>query len=108
MRWSGIILPPFNRAPFLPKRLPQSTRRLHDWECVVVTMEVPTTPRDRSRMDVNLSRSRQYVTGKKGAYGARNTGLDTRVPGRFVAFFDSDDLWLPIISSAVSRRWNLS
>src|SRR5690606_25399745 len=30
----------------------------------------------------------------QGAYGARNTGLD-HVQSTYVAFYDSDDLWLP-------------
>ena len=42
-----------------------------------------------------LDRPVRYVSQEnRGAYGARNTGLE-HARGTYMAFFDSDDLWLP-------------
>jgi glycosyltransferase involved in cell wall biosynthesis len=92
----SIILPTYNRAPFLDEAF-ESIRRqtLADWNLIVVddgsTDDTATVvERWKTRLP-NLIYVRQ---DNRGAYGARNTGLD-RSTGNFVAFFDSDDLWLP-------------
>jgi cellulose synthase/poly-beta-1,6-N-acetylglucosamine synthase-like glycosyltransferase len=67
-----------------------------DWELVVVddgsTDDTPAVVRHLSE---NLSGPLRYIQQEnQGAYGARNTGLD-HARGKYVAFFDSDDQWLP-------------
>jgi glycosyltransferase involved in cell wall biosynthesis len=47
------------------------------------------------RLATTLDRPVSYVHQEnKGAYGARNTGVN-EARGTHIAFFDSDDLWLP-------------
>lgn len=93
----SVILPTFNRARFLAEAFASiRDQAFDDWELVVVddgstdeTAEVvPDLSRDLDRPVVFLRQENQ------GAYGARNTGLDL-ARGTYIAFFDSDDLWLP-------------
>jgi glycosyltransferase involved in cell wall biosynthesis len=67
-----------------------------DWELIVV--DDGSTDDTRAvieRWTPKLSQPVKYVWQENGgAYAARNTGLD-HVSGEYVAFFDSDDLWLP-------------
>ncbi len=93
----SIILPTYNRAAFLPQALESiRAQTWSNWELIVVD--------DGSTDDTQAVLS-QHVQGwtqpvryirqeNRGAYGARNTGLD-HARGECLAFFDSDDLWLP-------------
>jgi glycosyltransferase involved in cell wall biosynthesis len=93
----SIILPTYNRERFLPQALASiCAQELTDWELIVIddgskdqTREVIT------KLARDIPQPLRYIYQEnQGAYGARNTGLDA-VRGRYVAFFDSDDLWLP-------------
>lgn len=93
----SIILPTYNRAAFLPEALAAIRGQAwSDWELIVV---------DDGSTDATAEVVRQQTAGwpqpvryvyqeNQGAYGARNTGLDL-AQGRYIAFYDSDDVWLP-------------
>jgi glycosyltransferase involved in cell wall biosynthesis len=91
----SIILPTYNRARFLPEAFTAiAAQTLTDWELVVVddgsTDDTPDVVHAAT-----LGRPLRYVPqANGGAYAARNTGLD-HATGEYIAFYDSDDLWLP-------------
>ncbi len=93
----SIILPTYNRAKFLPEAFAAiQGQAWTDWELIVVddgstdnTRElIPELTRGWSQRVAYIYQENQ------GAYGARNTGLD-HATGKYIAFYDSDDLWLP-------------
>jgi glycosyltransferase involved in cell wall biosynthesis len=91
----SVILPTYNRAQFLPAAF-ESIRNqtFTQWELVIVddgsTDDTPEVVRS-----FEMSQPVQYVRQEnRGAYAARNRGLDIAT-GKYVAFFDSDDLWMP-------------
>ena len=93
----SIILPTYNRARFLTEAFEAiRNQQFSDWELIVV--DDGSTDNTRELVD-NLARSISqpvlYIYQEnQGAYGARNTGLD-HAAGKYFAFYDSDDLWLP-------------
>jgi len=93
----SIILPTYNRARFLPEAFASiSSQTFEDWELVIVD---DGSTDETARVMGGLARAvRQPVRyerqSNQGAYGARNTGLDL-ASGMYIAFFDSDDIWLP-------------
>lgn len=93
----SVILPTYNRARFLAQALDSiKAQTWTDWDLIIVddgSTDDTETVVDRliGEMPGAVSYVRQ---ANKGAYGARNTGLD-HATGTYVAFFDSDDLWLP-------------
>jgi glycosyltransferase involved in cell wall biosynthesis len=98
----SIILPTYNRAGFLEEALASiQAQRLADWELIVVddgsTDDSPAVIRDlvaRWR-STGMSQPVRFVTqANQGAYAARNAGIELAT-GEYLAFFDSDDLWLP-------------
>jgi glycosyltransferase involved in cell wall biosynthesis len=93
----SIILPTFNRARFLPQAFEAIRAQTYaDWELIVI--DDGSTDDTQAAVAALSGGVPQHVRYEyqqnQGAYGARNTGLDL-AQGRYVAFYDSDDLWLP-------------
>ncbi len=92
-----IVLPTFNRATFLPKAL-QSIREQTwtDWELVIVDDGSQDNTREcLSDLGRGMPQTIRYIYQENaGAYPARKTGLAV-TSGKYIAFFDSDDCWLP-------------
>lgn len=93
----SVILPTYNRAVFLSDAFRSiQDQSFTDWDLIVV--DDGSTDDTRATVDAwRLSSGLpvKYVFQEnRGAYGARNRGLD-EATGLYVAFFDSDDLWLP-------------
>lgn len=95
MRFS-IVIPAYNRAHQIHETLATVLAQTYtDWECLVVD--------DGSRDSVELEKAVQamgdprfrYIHRENGGGGAaRNTGIEAS-QGTFIAFLDSDDLFLP-------------
>jgi glycosyltransferase involved in cell wall biosynthesis len=93
----SIILPTYNRAHFLCEAFESiRSQQFRDWELIIVD---DGSTDDTAELVASQARDlaqpvRYVVQPNHGPYGARNTGLDV-ARGRYLAFFDSDDLWLP-------------
>ena len=91
----SVIIPTHNRADFLRSAITSVLKQtFQDFELIVVddfsgdhTSEVV-----RSFIDRNI----RYIqhTAKKGGAAARNTGIRS-AQGKYIAFLDDDDEWLP-------------
>jgi glycosyltransferase involved in cell wall biosynthesis len=92
----SVILPTYNRGAFLSEAVAAiRDQTFTDWELIVVDdgSSEEVSP-EIYRLLSELGRPARIVRqDNQGAYGARNTGLDL-ARGRYVAFFDSDDVWL--------------
>lgn len=91
----SVILPTFNRAHSLPGAMGSVlTQSFQDLELIVVddasTQDIAALVQQIDDPRVRLVR--RPVNG--GAAAARNSGID-EARGAFIAFQDSDDLWLP-------------
>jgi glycosyltransferase involved in cell wall biosynthesis len=93
----SIILPTYNRAHFLRRAFCSiQAQTFADWELVVVDDgSTDDTRRAVEALSSPIRHRFSYIYQPNGgAYAARNTGL-TYARGRYIAFFDSDDEWLP-------------
>jgi len=93
----SIILPTYNRAKFLPRAFASiKAQQFPDWELIVV--DDGSTDNTRQLvidLSAGLQQPVRYINqDNQGAFAARNAGLD-HASGHYVAFFDSDDIWLP-------------
>ena len=93
----SIIMPCYNSESFIGNAINSVLEQSYsDWELIVCddgsTDSSVTIAREYESSDSRIS----VITNKyeKGAPGARNTCLDV-AEGRYIAFLDADDLWLP-------------
>ncbi|WP_417749651.1 glycosyltransferase family 2 protein [Rosistilla oblonga] len=91
----SIIMPTYNRAAFLPEAFAAIKRQtFRDWELIVV--DDGSVDDTKKLFDDCFgsaeSRATYVYQDNAGAYAARKLGL-LNANGRFVAFYDSDDIW---------------
>jgi glycosyltransferase involved in cell wall biosynthesis len=93
----SIILPTFNRGRFLTAAFSSiASQTFSNWELVIVDDgSVDDTKQIVERLAATLPNAVRYLHQEnRGPAAARNRGVDNAV-GEYIAFFDSDDLWLP-------------
>ncbi|MBI1338321.1 MAG: glycosyltransferase [Phycisphaera sp.] len=92
----SIILPTYNRAGFMPGAL-QSIRAqtFKDWELIVIDDgSTDETQQVLGPLTADLGERFRYLRQTNaGPAAARNAGIDW-AHGQYLAFFDSDDLWV--------------
>src|SRR5207244_3503006 len=87
----------YNRARFLPQAFESiRAQTFTDWELIAIDDgSTDETAEVIGPLTASLSQPvRHDRQDNQGAYGARNAGLGM-ARGRYVAFYDSDDTWLP-------------
>ncbi|NVM57275.1 MAG: glycosyltransferase family 2 protein [Desulfobacterales bacterium] len=88
----SVIIPTYNRARFLKEAICSVLAQdFHDFELIVVD---DGSTDDSPQLLGSYPKIRIVRQDRRGVSAARNAGI-ARAPGRFVAFLDSDDLWLP-------------
>ena len=95
----SIIIPTYNRAGFILETLDSLRLQSNpNWECILVddhsTDETAEFVQEYIGKYPQLSIKFLKNTRKKGAQGARNTGIE-HASGNYLMFLDSDDLLLP-------------
>ncbi|RBI60657.1 glycosyltransferase family 2 protein [halophilic archaeon] len=91
----SVIVPTYNRADALPRTIESVlSQTLEDIELIVVDdASQDDTPAVVASYDDDRVQFVQHDENQ-GASAARNTGIE-RAEGEYVAFLDSDDVWLP-------------
>ena len=91
----SVIIPTYNRASLLPRALDSVLRQT--WEDLEVIVVDDASRDDTPQVMAACTDPRvRYIRLEKnsGACVARNTGV-AQARGEWIAFQDSDDLWLP-------------
>jgi glycosyltransferase involved in cell wall biosynthesis len=89
----SVIIPTYNRSAFLQESIGSVlAQTFKDFELVVV--DDGSTDNTREILSIYKSNIATIFTGHRGPSAARNSGIKA-TQGEFIAFLDSDDLWLP-------------
>jgi glycosyltransferase involved in cell wall biosynthesis len=87
-------VPTYNYAEFIGECIESVFRQtFHDFEILVID-DGSTDHTQKVLKAFDDSRLRLVMTHNRGVSAARNTGLDL-AQGKFIAFLDADDRWLP-------------
>jgi len=88
----SVIIPTFNRKPFLAEALRSvAAQGFPGVECIVVD---DGSTDGTAEMAADLPGIRLIRQPNRGVSSARNAGIEAAA-GRWIAFLDSDDLWMP-------------
>jgi len=91
----SVIMPAYNTATLIAASLDSVMQQtFQDFEVLVVNDGSPDTPELEKVLAPYLGRIVYIRQENKRAAGARNTAI-RRSRGEFLAFLDSDDVWLP-------------
>lgn len=91
----SVVIPAYKAAKFVAEALDSVfAQTFRDFEVLVVNDGSPDTS-DLEDMLLNYDNRIYYIKQEnRGPGGARNTGM-RHAQGRYLAFLDSDDVWLP-------------
>ncbi len=93
MPYVSVIIPTFNRAHHISRAIDSVLAQdLHNFELIVV--DDGSTDNTRELVEVYGDSLRYIVQGNQGPGAARNAGVN-QATGEWIAFLDSDDVWLP-------------
>lgn len=96
----SVVIPAYNVAAFIAETLDSVlAQTFTDYEVIVVNDGSPDTEALELSLAPYLERIVYLKQENRGAAAARNQGI-ARARGRFIAFLDADDLWLPEFLSA--------
>lgn len=96
----SVIIPAYNAAEFIGETLASVfAQTFSSYEVVIINDDSPDTPAfEQAINDARFDAQRERIVYLKqqntGPSGARNAGIE-QARGRYVAFLDADDLWLP-------------
>jgi len=91
----SVIVPSYSTARYIAETLDSIfAQTFHDYEVIVVNDGSPDTPQLEEVLGKYEKRIRYIKQENRGLAGARNTGIRSAL-GEFLAFPDSDDIWLP-------------
>lgn len=91
----SIIIPAYKVAPFIRETLDSVfAQSFTDFEVIVINDGSPDTAELEQALERYLNDITYLKQINQGAGAARNAGLRV-ARGRFVAFLDGDDIWLP-------------
>ncbi len=91
----SIIIPAYNVAPYIGETLDSVfAQTFTDYEVILVNDGSLDTEELELGLEPYAGRLRYFSQDNAGASAARNRGLRA-AQGKFIAFLDGDDLWLP-------------
>ena len=91
----SVIIPAYNNARYIGETLDSIfAQTLRDYEVTVVNSSSPDTPQLEKVLGKYQNRIHYIKQEDRGVSGDRNTGM-RNAEGQFLAFPDSDDIWLP-------------
>jgi glycosyltransferase involved in cell wall biosynthesis len=91
----SVIVPSYKTAAYIGETLESIFAQTYsNYEVLVVNDGSPDTPELEKVLEAYGNRIRYMKQENRGLAGARNTGI-RQARGEFLAFPDSDDIWLP-------------
>ena len=91
----SVVIPAHNAAAYLPATLDSVlAQTFSNYEIIVINDGSPDTPELEKVLQPYFGKIRYIKQENRGPSSARNTGIQA-ARGQYVAFLDSDDIWLP-------------